>query len=50
MAEDVASVIVDAMSKPPHVDLDLIVVKPIAQAAPHRLAKGPLVTRREASR
>lgn len=50
VAEDVASVIVDAMSKPPHVDLDLIVVKPVAQAAPHRLAKGPLVTRREASR
>jgi NADP-dependent 3-hydroxy acid dehydrogenase YdfG len=44
-ADDVASVIVDAMSKPPHVDLDLIVVKPVAQAAPHRLAKGPLAVR-----
>lgn len=49
-AEDVASVIVDAMSKPPHVDLDLIVVKPVAQAAPYRLAKGPLAVRRDAGR
>ncbi|MRX42831.1 SDR family oxidoreductase [Agromyces kandeliae] len=42
VAEDIAGVIVDAISKPRHVDLDLIVVKPVAQAAPHRLAKGPL--------
>lgn len=49
-AEDVASVIVDAMSKPPHVDLDLIVIKPVAQAAPHRLAKGPLAVRGESGR
>lgn len=48
VAEDVASVIVDAMRKPRHVDLDLIVVKPVAQAAPYRLAKGELVVREEA--
>jgi len=31
--------------KPRHVDLDLIVVKPVAQAAPYRLTKGPLAVR-----
>jgi NADP-dependent 3-hydroxy acid dehydrogenase YdfG len=45
VAEDIAGVIVDAMSKPRHVDLDLIVVKPVAQAAPYRLTKGPLRVR-----
>ncbi|MDQ0895492.1 SDR family NAD(P)-dependent oxidoreductase [Agromyces ramosus] len=45
VAEDIAAVIVDAMLKPRHVDLDLIVVKPVAQAAPHRLAKGELTVR-----
>ncbi|GAA2456670.1 SDR family oxidoreductase [Agromyces soli] len=44
-AEDVAAVIADAMGKPRHVDLDLIVVKPVAQAAPHLLARGPLEVR-----
>ena len=47
VAEDVASVIVDAVMKPRHVDLDLIVVKPVAQAAPYRLTKGELVVREE---
>ncbi len=47
VAEDVAAVIVDAVLKPRHVDLDLIVVKPVAQAAPYRLAKGPLAIREE---
>jgi NADP-dependent 3-hydroxy acid dehydrogenase YdfG len=41
-AEDVAETIVDALERPRHVDLDLIVVKPVAQAAPHRFHKGPL--------
>jgi NADP-dependent 3-hydroxy acid dehydrogenase YdfG len=45
VAEDIAGVIVDAISKPRHVDLDLIVVKPVAQAAPYRLAKGALQVR-----
>ncbi|MCM3656608.1 SDR family NAD(P)-dependent oxidoreductase [Agromyces mediolanus] len=44
-ADDVAAVIADAMGKPAHVDLDLIVVKPVAQAAPHLLARGPLEVR-----
>jgi NADP-dependent 3-hydroxy acid dehydrogenase YdfG len=41
-AEDVAETIVDALERPGHVDLDLIVIKPVAQAAPYRLHKGPL--------
>jgi NADP-dependent 3-hydroxy acid dehydrogenase YdfG len=41
-AEDVAETIVHALSLPKHVDLDLIVVKPVAQAAPYRLHKGEL--------
>lgn len=45
VAEDVAEVIVDAIAKPGHVDLDLIVVKPVAQSAPHLVAKGPLAVR-----
>lgn len=47
VAEDIAGVIADAVQKPRHVDLDLIVVKPVAQAAPYRLTKGPLVVRAE---
>ena len=50
VAEDIAAVIVDAVLKPRHVDLDLIVVKPVAQAAPYRLAKGDLAVRAEAAR
>ncbi|MEJ3403456.1 SDR family NAD(P)-dependent oxidoreductase [Rathayibacter sp. YIM 133350] len=41
-AEDVAESIVHAVELPPHVDLDLIVIKPVAQSAPHLVAKGPL--------
>ncbi|NYD66603.1 SDR family oxidoreductase [Agromyces atrinae] len=41
-AVDVADVIVDAVEKPAHVNQDLIVLKPVAQAAPHLLARGPL--------
>jgi NADP-dependent 3-hydroxy acid dehydrogenase YdfG len=50
VAEDIAAVIADAMLKPRHVDLDLIVVKPVAQAAPYRLAKGELSVRAETTR
>lgn len=41
-AEDIAETIVHALELPRHVDLDLIVVKPVAQAAPYRFAKGDL--------
>ncbi|MDN4598531.1 SDR family oxidoreductase [Leifsonia virtsii] len=46
-AEDVAETIVHALTLPRHVDLDLIVVKPVAQAAPYRLHKGELKVRTE---
>ena len=42
VARDVAETIVHAITLPRHVDLDLIVVKPLAQAAPYRLHKGEL--------
>jgi len=41
-ADDVAQTIVDALERPRHVDLDLIVIKPVAQAAPYRFHKGDL--------
>ena len=42
LAEDVAEVIRFALESPPHVNLDLISVKPVAQAAHHKLHRGPL--------
>lgn len=45
VAEDIAAVIVDAVLKPRHVDVDLIVVKPVAQSAPYLVAKGELRVR-----
>jgi NADP-dependent 3-hydroxy acid dehydrogenase YdfG len=36
-ADDVADCIVFAATRPPHVNIDLLVVKPIAQAAPHKV-------------
>lgn len=41
-AEDIAGTIVHALELPRHVDLDLIVVKPVAQAASYRFTKGEL--------
>jgi NADP-dependent 3-hydroxy acid dehydrogenase YdfG len=40
-AEDVADCIAFAVTRPAHVDIDLLVVKPLAQAAPHKLARTP---------
>jgi NADP-dependent 3-hydroxy acid dehydrogenase YdfG len=45
-AEDIAETIVHAIELPRHVDLDLIVVKPVAQAAPYRFHKGALQVKR----
>jgi NADP-dependent 3-hydroxy acid dehydrogenase YdfG len=45
VAGDIAELIVGAVLKPRHVNQDLIVVKPVAQAAPYRFAKGPLTVR-----
>ncbi len=44
-AEDVAEAIVHAMELPAHVNLDLITIKPVAQAAPSKLARGELTPR-----
>ncbi len=41
-AEDIAETIVSSVERPAHVNLDLIVIKPVAQAAPTRIARGEL--------
>lgn len=41
-AEDVAATIVAALELPMHVNLDLVTVKPVAQAAQHKTFRGPL--------
>lgn len=38
-AEDVADCIAFAVTRPAHVNVDLLVVKPLAQAAPHKIAR-----------
>lgn len=44
-AEDVADTIVDSVGRPAHVNLDLVTIKPVAQAAPARIARGELRVR-----
>lgn len=36
-ADDVAEAVRWVVSRPPHVDIDLMVIKPVAQAAPHKI-------------
>ncbi|MBE7190822.1 MAG: oxidoreductase, partial [Jatrophihabitans endophyticus] len=38
-ADDIADTIAFAVTRPAHVNIDLLVVKPIAQAAPHKVAR-----------
>jgi NADP-dependent 3-hydroxy acid dehydrogenase YdfG len=38
-AEDIADCIAFVVTRPAHVDIDLLVVKPLAQAAPHKVAR-----------
>ena len=45
VAEDVAEAIVHAIELPPHVNIDLVTIKPVAQAAPHKVIRGPLSAR-----
>jgi NADP-dependent 3-hydroxy acid dehydrogenase YdfG len=45
-ADDIATSIVGALELPAHVNLDLITIKPVAQAAPSKLVKGPLAVKR----
>lgn len=42
LADDIAAVIAGVMALPGHVNVDLSVVRPVAQAAQHRLVRGPL--------
>jgi NADP-dependent 3-hydroxy acid dehydrogenase YdfG len=44
-AEDVAEAIVHAIELPAHVNLDLVTIKPLAQAAPHKVIRGELTPR-----
>ena len=42
VADDVAACVAFAVSLPQHVNIDTLVVKPVAQAAPHLLHRGPI--------
>ena len=44
-AQDIAAAIVHAAELPPFVNLDLVTIKPIAQAAPHKVVRGVLSPR-----
>jgi NADP-dependent 3-hydroxy acid dehydrogenase YdfG len=46
-ADDIARTIVDALERPAHVNQDLIMIKPVAQAAPHRFHHGPLTVAKD---
>ena len=41
-AEDVAATIVHMIELPAHINLDLVTIKPVAQAAPHKVIRGAL--------
>lgn len=47
VADDIASVIVSAFEQPPHVNQDLIVVRPVAQSSVFHVHRGPLTPRAE---
>jgi len=48
VAADIAAAIVHSMELPDHVNLDLITIKPVAQAAPHKVIRGKLEPKDEA--
>jgi NADP-dependent 3-hydroxy acid dehydrogenase YdfG len=45
VAEDIAEAIVHAVELPFYVNLDLVTIKPVAQAAPHKVIRGELKPR-----
>jgi NADP-dependent 3-hydroxy acid dehydrogenase YdfG len=45
-ADDIAEAIVHALELPGHVNLDLITIRPVAQAAQHKVARVPLVPKK----
>jgi len=47
LAEDIAQAIVSAIELPGHVNLDLITIRPVAQAANHKLIRGPIKVKAE---
>lgn len=44
-ADDIAESIAHALELPPFVNLDLVTIKPVAQAAPHKVIRGALTPR-----
>jgi NADP-dependent 3-hydroxy acid dehydrogenase YdfG len=46
VAEDIAECIAWTITLPPHVNIDQLVVRPVAQAAQHKVHRGPLFTSR----
>jgi len=44
-ADDIAEAIVHSVELPPFVNLDLVTIKPVAQAAPHKVIRGVLTPR-----
>jgi NADP-dependent 3-hydroxy acid dehydrogenase YdfG len=44
-ADDIAALVVYALEAPAHVNLDELTVRPVAQAAQHKLIRQPLVVR-----
>ena len=45
VAEDIAETIVHSIELPPFVNIDLVTVKPVAQAAPYKMIRGELKVR-----
>ena len=45
LAEDIAALVVHALEAPAHVNLDELTVRPVAQAAQHKLVREPLRVR-----
>lgn len=50
VADDISRVIVSMIEQPAHVSLDLVVIKPVAQSAVHKVHRGPLEVRPQAHR
>lgn len=46
-AHDIAQLVVHALEAPPHVNIDELTVRPVAQAAQHKLIRQPLVVRED---
>ena len=46
-AHDIASLVVHAIEAPAHVNIDELTVRPVAQAAQHKLIRRPLVVRED---